>query len=59
MMTFAQKRQLVTEIKIEQMRADMQYELDRLKEENSDHNDQDGSFLNDDYCDYLEQENHD
>lgn len=56
-LTFAQKRQLVTDMKIEQMRADMQYELDRLKEEN--HNDQDGSFLNDDYCDYLDDENHD
>ncbi len=55
-MTFAQKRQIVVDMKIEQMRADMQYELDRLKEENN--NDQDGSFLNDDYCVYLDDENH-
>lgn len=58
MMTFAQKRQMIVEMKIEQSRANLELELAKYAAEVADYNDQDGSFLNDDYCDRLEQENH-
>lgn len=59
MMTFREKRQMIVDMKIEQSRANLEMELAKYAAEYPDENDQDGSFLNDAYCDALEMEIHD
>ncbi len=58
-MTFAQKRQIIVEMKIAESRAWLESEQAKYAAEVAEYNDQDGSFLNDDYCDHLDNENHD
>lgn len=53
----AQARAML-ESKQYQARADLALQQ-TWKSDEYDHNDQDGSFLNDDYCDRLDNENHD